>query len=92
MDLAGIYFHLKRYCDRRDGFNFTRGRPYEKDDDAHIEQKNWTQVMGVLGVVDVVSCSFPGSSREVLEYSGLPNGASRLRADLPTPGCLRVGP
>jgi hypothetical protein len=40
MDLAGIYFHLKRYCGRRDGFNFTRGRPYEKDDDAHIEQKN----------------------------------------------------
>jgi hypothetical protein len=40
MDLAGIYFHLKRYCDRRDGFNFTRGRRYEKDDNAHIEQKN----------------------------------------------------
>src|SRR5947199_10822408 len=47
--------------------------------------------MGVLGVVDVVSRSFPGASREVLEYSGLPTGASRLRADLPTPACLRVG-
>jgi hypothetical protein len=21
----------------------TRGRPYKKDDNAHIEQKNWTQ-------------------------------------------------
>ena len=50
------------------------------------------QVMGVLGVVDVVSRSFPRLSREILEYGGLPNGASRLRADLPTPGCLRVGP
>ena len=37
--------------------------------------------MGVLGVVDVVSRSFPGSSREILEYGGVPNGASRLRAD-----------
>jgi hypothetical protein len=41
---------------------------------------------GVLGVVEVVSFSFPGSSREIPEYSGLPNGASRLRAGLPTPG------
>jgi len=43
MDLLGIYFHLKRYCDRR-RIQFTRGRPYKKDDDAHIEQKDWTHV------------------------------------------------
>ena len=43
MDLLGIYFHLKRGCDRR-RIQFTRGRPYKKDDDAHIEQKNWTHV------------------------------------------------
>jgi len=43
MDLVGIYFHLKRYCDRR-RIHFTRGRPYKKDGDAQIEQKNWTQV------------------------------------------------
>ena len=43
MDLPGIYFHLKRYCDRR-RIQFTRGRPYKKDDDAHIEQKDWTHV------------------------------------------------
>ena len=51
-----------------------------------------TRVMDVLGVVDVVSPSLPGSSREILEYSGLPNGASRLRAVLPTRVCLPVGP
>src|SRR5262249_3491056 len=28
---------------------FTRGRPYQKDDNAHIEQKNWTHVRKILG-------------------------------------------
>jgi hypothetical protein len=28
---------------------FTRGRPYKKDDNAHIEQKNWTPVRKLLG-------------------------------------------
>jgi len=36
------------YCTARD-IDFTRGRPYKKDDNAHIEQKNWTQVRKVLG-------------------------------------------
>ena len=27
----------------------TRGRPYKKDDNAHIEQKNWTHVRKLLG-------------------------------------------
>jgi hypothetical protein len=43
MDLLGIYFHLKRDCERR-RIQFTQGRPYKKDDDAHIEQKHWTHV------------------------------------------------
>jgi len=29
--------------------NFTRGRPYKKDDNAHVEQKNWTHVRKLLG-------------------------------------------
>jgi hypothetical protein len=28
---------------------FTRSRPYHKDDNAHIEQKNWTHVRQWLG-------------------------------------------
>ncbi len=28
---------------------FTRGRPYKKDDNAHIEQKNWTHVRKLAG-------------------------------------------
>jgi len=42
--------HLYRYC-QADGIQFTRGRPYKKDDNAHIEQKNWTHVRKLLGYV-----------------------------------------
>jgi hypothetical protein len=40
--------HLYRYC-RAEGIQFTRGRPYKKDDNSHIEQKNWTHVRRLLG-------------------------------------------
>jgi hypothetical protein len=43
-----INAHLQRYC-RQQGVQFTRGRPYKKDDNAHIEQKNWTHVRKLLG-------------------------------------------
>ena len=39
---------LWRYCRAHD-IQFTRGRPYQKDDNAHIEQKNWTHVRKLLG-------------------------------------------
>jgi predicted transcriptional regulator len=39
---------LFEYCKSHD-IQFTRGRPYKKDDNAHIEQKNWTHVRKVLG-------------------------------------------
>jgi len=40
--------HLFRYCEARE-IQCTRGRPYKKDDNAHIEQKNWTHVRKLLG-------------------------------------------
>lgn len=43
-----INWHLKSWCDRRQ-IQLTRGRPYKKDDNAHIEQKNWTHVRKLLG-------------------------------------------
>lgn len=43
-----INWHLKTYCDER-GLQFTRSRPYKKDDNAHIEQKNWTHVRKLIG-------------------------------------------
>jgi hypothetical protein len=39
---------LVRYC-RAQRLQFTRGRPYKKDDNAHIEQKNWTHVRRLIG-------------------------------------------
>ena len=43
-----INAHLVRYC-RRHAIAFTRARPYKKNDNAHIEQKNWTHVRRLLG-------------------------------------------
>src|SRR6266852_2179931 len=43
-----INWHLKAWCERR-GIQLTRGRPYKKDDNAHVEQKNWTHVRKLLG-------------------------------------------
>jgi len=43
-----INWHLKRWCDHKQ-IQLTRGRPYKKNDNAHIEQKNWTHVRKLLG-------------------------------------------
>lgn len=43
-----INWHLQRWCQQK-GIQLTRGRPYKKDDNAHIEQKNWTHVRKLLG-------------------------------------------
>jgi len=42
--------NLYDYCQER-RIQFTRGRPYKKDDNAHVEQKNWTHVRKLLGYV-----------------------------------------
>ena len=43
-----INAHLVRYCQVK-SIQFTRGRPYKKDDNAHIEQKNWTHIRKLVG-------------------------------------------
>lgn len=43
-----INYHLYAYC-QAEAIQFTRGRPYKKDDNAHIEQKNWTHVRKLVG-------------------------------------------
>ena len=42
--------HLIRYCEKHK-LGFTRSRPYKKDDNAHIEQKNFTHVRKIFGWV-----------------------------------------
>ncbi len=43
-----INHHLHSHCQTL-GIQFTRGRPYKKDDNAHVEQKNWTHVRRLFG-------------------------------------------
>jgi len=39
---------LKRYCEQNK-ITFTRSRPYKKNDQAYVEQKNWTGVRQFVG-------------------------------------------
>lgn len=42
--------HLQRYfADKSKPVDFTRTRPYHKNDNARVEQKNWTHVRQLLG-------------------------------------------
>ena len=42
--------HLWSYMrERQDAVEFTRSRPYHSDDNAHVEQKNWTWARQLLG-------------------------------------------
>jgi len=42
--------HLLRYFqDHPNPIDFTRSRPYKKNDNAHVEQKNWTHVRQLFG-------------------------------------------
>lgn len=43
-----INYHLVGYC-RDHQIHFTRGRPYKKNDNARIEQKNWAHVRKLFG-------------------------------------------
>jgi len=45
-----LNWHLVRYFqERQRPVGFTRSRPYHKDDNGHVEQKNWTRVRQLLG-------------------------------------------
>jgi hypothetical protein len=46
-----LNWHLIRYLKERENnaFQVTRSRPYRKNDNAHVEQKNWTHVRHLFG-------------------------------------------
>jgi hypothetical protein len=45
-----LNWHLVRYFQHpRQGVQFTRSRPYRKNDNAHVEQKNWSCVRQLFG-------------------------------------------
>lgn len=43
-----INWHMYRYC-KKNNITFTRGRPYHSNDNAHIEQKNYTAIRQLVG-------------------------------------------
>lgn len=43
-----INWHLFRYC-QKEGLEFSRSRPYKKNDNCLVEQKNWTHVKKFVG-------------------------------------------
>lgn len=49
-DNDGVFInhHLHAYC-KKSKIQFTRSRPYKKNDNAHIEQKNYTHVRKIFG-------------------------------------------
>jgi hypothetical protein len=47
-DSAFLNWATKAYCDKNE-ITFTRCRPYKKNDQAHVEQKNWAVVRQLIG-------------------------------------------
>lgn len=43
-----INWHLYRYC-KKQKITLTRSRPYHKNDNAHVEQKNYTAIRQLVG-------------------------------------------
>jgi hypothetical protein len=43
-----INHHLYDYC-QKEGITFTRSRPFKKNDQAYVEQKNWTPIRQTIG-------------------------------------------
>lgn len=43
-----INWHMHRYC-KKNEITLTRSRPYHKNDNAHVEQKNWTAIRQLVG-------------------------------------------
>mgnify|MGYP001571063846 FL=1 len=70
-----INWGMVAYC-KKEKITFTRSRPYKKNDNAHIEQKNWTCVRKVLGYtrvetsvqVDLMNELYRGPLRDYINF------------------------
>ncbi len=43
-----INYHVYDYC-QKENIDFTRSRPYKKNDNCFVEQKNWTHIRKMVG-------------------------------------------
>jgi hypothetical protein len=78
-----INYHLMAYCKAKQ-IEFTRSRPYKKDDNAHVEQKNWTHVRKLFGYMRY------DSQEAVLKMNELYRGDLRLFQNLFLPSVKLV--
>lgn len=70
-----INWIMLRYCEKED-IVFTRSRPYQSNDNAHIEQKNWTTIRKNLGYTrietqekcDLVNELYRGPLRDYINF------------------------
>ena len=78
-DIGGVFlnYHVLRWLQQRQRPVFmTRSRPYKKDDNAHVEQKNWTHVRQCFGyerydnpeVVEPINALVKGPYGKLLNY------------------------
>lgn len=66
---------MVKYCDK-EKIVFTRSRPYMKNDNAHIEQKNWTCIRKIFGYfridemeqIDLMNELFKGPLRLYINF------------------------
>ena len=65
-----INHHLYTYCQRNE-ITFTRSRPYKKNDNAHVEQKNWTVIRRLVGYDRDLTKAAYGRLQEVHRLSSL---------------------
>jgi hypothetical protein len=78
-----INHHLVAYCTANQ-IEFTRSRPYKKDDNAHVEQKNWTHVRKLFGYLRY------DSQEALLKMNELHRGDLRLLQNLFLPSVKLV--
>src|SRR5258706_12834823 len=71
------FFHVMKWLQQRPRpVYMTRSRPYKKDDNAHVEQKNWTHIRQCFGyerhdnpeVVEPINALVKGAYGQLLNY------------------------
>ena len=72
-----LNYHVLSWLQKRPRPVFmTRSRPYKKDDNAHVEQKNWTHIRQCFGyerhdnpeVVELINALVKGAYGQLLNY------------------------
>jgi hypothetical protein len=68
-----LNWHLLRYFqERKKAVGFTRSRPYKKNDNGHVEQKNWTHVRQLLGYERLEDPALVGAINDLYRESWEP--------------------